>query len=157
MSIWQRMTERIGTHRLLRGLGFYPPFLGAGVRVTRADAGLRHVEVEMRLAAWNQNYVGTQFGGSLYSMCDPFFMIMLMENLGRDYVVWDKSARIEFKKPGRGRVRARFVLEEARIEEIRAAVARDGKARPVFEVEVRDDSDALIAQVTKELSVRKKR
>ncbi len=67
------MSAAVGTHRVLRAMRYYPPYFGARIRVTRADARLREIEVEMKLSAWNRNYVGTHFGGSLYSMCDPFY------------------------------------------------------------------------------------
>src|SRR3546814_16237242 len=74
----------------------------------------------MVLRWYNRNYVGTQFGGSLYSMVDPFFVLMLMENLGRDYIVWDKAANIEFVSPGRGAVYADFAISARLLDEIRA-------------------------------------
>jgi len=77
-------------------LNLYAPFLGAGIRVKRLAPGWKEVDVEMKLRWWNANYVGTHYGGSLYSMTDPFLMVMLIENLGRDYIVWDKSATIRF-------------------------------------------------------------
>ena len=122
----------------IRLLSLYPPYLGAGVRV-RAAADLRTYEVRMKLRWLNRNYVGTHFGGSLYTMCDPFLMLILMEALGRDYVVWDKAATIRFRRPGKGTVRAHFHIPPEKIEEIRAAADRDGKVEPVFTVEVRDD------------------
>jgi len=78
MSLLQRVARRLGQDRFLKLLGLYPPYLGAGVSVTHVAADLSVVEVELKLSAWNRNFVGTQFGGSLYSMCDPFFMLMLM-------------------------------------------------------------------------------
>jgi len=89
---------------LLRLMNLWPPFLGAGVRVS---PDLTSIKVEMRLRFWNQNYVGTHFGGSLFSMTDPFLGLMLFENLGANYVVLDKAASIRFTKPGKGRVRSR--------------------------------------------------
>jgi len=103
MSFLQRVARRVGNDRFLKFMGFYPPYLGAGVSVTRVSKDLTVLEVEMKLAQWNRNFVGTQFGGSLYSMCDPFFMLMLMMQLGDGYVVWDKSASIEFSNRGLGR------------------------------------------------------
>ena len=150
------MTRLLGPARVLQGLRFYPPYLGAGVRVTRVSEALDVLEVEMPLRPWNRNYVGTQFGGSLYSMCDPFFMLLAMMRLGPGYVVWDKSASIEFLKPGRGRVRARFELTEETLETIRAGVERDGKVNPTFEVTVRDEQGNPVARVKKVLSIRKK-
>ena len=156
MTFWQRISSTFGAHRVLRATRFYPPYLGAGVRVTRADTHLREVEVEMKLSRWNKNYVGTHFGGSLYSMCDPFYMLMIMENLGPGYVVWDKSATIDFLKPGRGRVRARFELNDEQLARIRADVEADGKSYPRFEVMVLDEAGGVVARVGKVLSVKKR-
>jgi acyl-coenzyme A thioesterase PaaI-like protein len=156
MTLWQRITAALGPHRLLRAMCLYPPYLGAGVRVTRADEGLRRIDVEMRLTSLNRNYVGTHFGGSLYAMCDPFHMLMLIERLGPEFIVWDKSASIDFLRPGRGRVRASFEISDQRLAEIRDEVERQGRAHPRFEVVVVDESGAAVARVSKLLSVRKK-
>ncbi len=110
----------------------------------------------MKLRFWNRNYVGTHFGGSLYSMTDPFYMLMLIENLGRDYIVWDKSATIRFKKPGRGKMLASFRLSDEQIEGIRQALTGQEKVEPEFIVEVKDESGAVIAEVQKVLYVRRK-
>jgi len=156
MSFLQRIARRLGNDRFLKFMRFYPPYLGAGVIVTHVARDLSLLEVEMKLSAWNRNFVGTHFGGSLYSMCDPFFMLMLMMQLGDGYVVWDKSASIEFLRPGRGKVRARFELPSGRVEELRAETKQKGKINPVFEVTVVDEAGDAIARVRKVLSVRRK-
>lgn len=137
-------------------MNVWPPFVGAGIRVTRLDADWRAIDVEMKMRFWNSNYVGTHYGGSLYSMTDPFYMLMLIENLGRDYIVWDKAATIRFRKPGTGKMRAEFRLTSQRTEEIREALKTERKIEPVFMVEVRDESGNVIAEVEKILHVRKK-
>jgi hypothetical protein len=138
---------------MIRLLSFYPPYLGAGIRV-KASADLRTLEVRMKLHWWNRNYVGTQFGGSLYSMCDPFFMLILVEALGKGYIVWDKAATVRFRRPGRGTVRATFHIPVVRIEEIRAAADARGKVEPTFRVDVVDDAGEVVAEVEKLLYVR---
>jgi len=110
----------------------------------------------MKLRRWNQNYVGTHYGGSLYSMTDPFYMVMLIGNLGREYVVWDKSASIRFRRPGRGTVRAEFRLAEGEIEEIRKALEKEEKIEREYAVEVKDESGAAVAEVKKLLHFRRK-
>jgi acyl-coenzyme A thioesterase PaaI-like protein len=137
----------------LRTINRWPPFLGAGIRVRRF--GTNAVDVEMRLRFWNRNYVGTHFGGSLYSMTDPFFMLMLIDNLGPEYVVWDKAATIRFKKPGRGTVRAEFRLSCEQIEEIRR-VAANGRTEPTFVVQVKDEAGDVVAEVEKIVYIRRK-
>jgi hypothetical protein len=142
--------------RLQRFVNWYPPFLGAGIKVKHISDDLRTIEVHMPLRFWNKNYVGTHFGGSLYTMCDPFFMVILINNLGPGYVVWDKAATIRFKKPGKGVVKATFHISQERIEEIRGQANAQGKVEPQFQVMVKDSQGNVIAEVDKLLYVRKK-
>jgi Domain of unknown function (DUF4442) len=92
---------------------FWPPFLGAGIRVTHIASDVKAIDVEMRLRWWDAHEVGTHFGGSLFARTDAFYMLMLMANLGRDYIVWDEAASIRYRKPGKGTVRAEFRLADA--------------------------------------------
>lgn len=137
-------------------LNIWPPFLGAGIRVRRLASDWTEIDVEMKLRWWNRNYVGTHYGGSLYSMADPFFMLMLIENLGCDYIVWDKSASIRFKKPGRGTVSASFRLFSEQVQEIKQALNTQEKIERAFTVEVKDESGSVIAVIEKLLHVRRK-
>ena len=137
-------------------LNLYPPYLGAGIRVKRLQPDWRAIDVEMKLRFWNANYVGTHFGGSLYSMTDPFYMLMLIENLGPAYIVWDKAASVRFRRPGKGKVSVSFRLSEEQIEDIRQTLNTQEKVEPTFVVEVKDDSGAVVAEVEKVLYVRKK-
>ncbi len=144
-----------GLKRHLRTLmNLWPPFLGSGIRVKRLQSDWKRVDVEMKLRRWNKNYVGTHYGGSLYSMTDPFYMLMLIENLGRDYIVWDKAATIRFKKPGKGVVSATFRLAEEQVDEIREALRSEAKIDRTFTVEVKDESGAVVAEVEKLLNIR---
>ena len=139
-----------------RAMNFYPPYFGAGVRIAEADDDFRYIRVEMPLRFYNRNYVGTHFGGSLYSMCDPFYMLMLLKNLGGDYVVWDRAASIEFKKPGTGTVSAEFELTEERIDTIRQQAEQNRKVEPTFHVDILDEEGDVVATVEKVLYVRRK-
>lgn len=144
-------------HHMFRWLlNIYPPYLGAGVRVRHVSPDFREIVVEMPLRFFNRNYVGTHFGGSLYAMVDPFYMLMLIKNLGPDYIVWDKAASIDFVKPGRETVRAHFRLEEKVLEEIKERVKEVGKYLPTFTVPVMDRHGDVVARVEKVLYVRKK-
>ncbi|MGZ6124245.1 MAG: YiiD C-terminal domain-containing protein [Myxococcales bacterium] len=156
MALLNRLAEAIGTARFLKTLRVYPPYLGAGIALRSVERDLTAVEVEMKLRVFNQNFVGTHFGGSLYSMCDPWFMIMLIHQLGDGYVVWDKRATIDFLKPGRGTVRARFDLPREKVAELKAEVDEKGKINPTFETVITDAAGEPIAKVTKLLSIRRK-
>jgi acyl-coenzyme A thioesterase PaaI-like protein len=142
---------------LLRLLSLYPPFLGAGIRVRRLARAPDVYEARMKLRGWNRNVVGTHFGGSLYTMCDPFFMLILIDALGPGFVVWDKSATIRFRRPGRGTVRARFEIAAATIESLRAEVAANGRAEPVFVAEAIGDDGAVVAEIEKVISIKPRR
>src|SRR5215469_14786668 len=141
---------------LRRGVNLWPPFLGAGIRVKHVAADMKAIDVEMKLRWWNANYVGTQFGGSLFAMTDAFYMLMLMANLGRDYIVWDKAASIRYRKPGRGTVRAEFQLTDAQLDDIREKLRTLPKYEPTFTIEVKDEEETVIAEVQKLLHVKKK-
>jgi acyl-coenzyme A thioesterase PaaI-like protein len=135
----------------------YFPYLGAGVKVTRAELDDGVIEVCMPLTKLNKNYVGTHFGGSLYAMVDPFFMFLLLHKLGNDYIVWDKAANIDFVAPGRGLVRAVMQIDDAEIATIRQ-LAADGKAvYRTYPVEVLAEDGSVVAKVDKVLYIRLKR
>jgi acyl-coenzyme A thioesterase PaaI-like protein len=141
---------------LLKWINFYPPFLGAGIRVKRVAPDFRAIRVEMQLTRLNLNAVGTHFGGSLYAMCDPWFMLMLMRALGDEYIVWDKAARIQFIKPGRGTVAAEFQITQATIDDLRTRADAGEKIEPTFTADVIGADGEIVARVEKLLYVRKK-
>ena len=143
---WQHLRERY--------INLYPPFLGAGIRAHQVN--VYTVRVKMKLTFLNRNLVGTHFGGSLYAMCDPWFMLILMRLLGREYIVWDKSASIRFLRPGRDTVTATFHIPQARVDQIRAAADGGEKVEPIFTVDVLDEEGEAVARVEKLLYVRKK-
>ncbi len=140
----------------MRLVSLYPPYIGAGVSVSYPKDDACRIVVRMGLHWWNKNLFGTQFGGSLYSMCDPHFVFILIKNLGPGYLVWNKSAEVEFLRPGRGRVTATFHVPPVAIAEIRAAADRGEKVEPVLVVDIVADDGTLVARVTETLWVRKK-
>ena len=143
--------------RLLRwGMNFWPPFRGAGIRVRHIAGDWSEVRVELRAGRIRRNFVGTHYGGSLFSMTDPFYALMLIHRLGERYLVWDQAASIDFVSPGRGAVTAAFSLTEERIREIEQQAAAGQKVLPQFDVEVRDEAGELVARVRKTLYVRLK-
>lgn len=95
-------------------LNIYPPYIGAGIRIRKVAPDFREIVVQMRLRWYNRNYFNTHFGGSLYAMVDPFYCLMLVQVLGKDYIVWDQAATIEFKNPGGARCRRYLRLVTSR-------------------------------------------
>jgi hypothetical protein len=142
--------------RLRQFLNAYPPYVGAGVRIAHIDADWREIHVAMKLRWWNRNAVGTHFGGSLYSMVDPHLMLLFIRGLGPEYVVWDRSATIDFRKPGRGTLKAVLRVSDSDLEEARRATAGGAAYRPTFDVEILDEDGDVVALVTKTLHIREK-
>lgn len=146
----------ISLKKNIKLISIYAPYLGAGISVSKTNADFTRIEVEMKMRWYNRNIVGTHFGGSLYSMCDPFYMFILMENLGKDYIVWDKAASIQFKKPGLGKVMATFEITQERIAEIKAYVDTNVKGDFTFNADVVNEKNEIVASVEKVVYVRKK-
>ena len=144
----------LSPHLLKLRINTYAPYVGAGIKVDYIDLDQGLCVVTMRLNALNKNIVGTQFGGSLYSMIDPFYMLMLMHQLGSTYVVWDKSSHIVFIAPAKSKVTTRIKVSTAEITTIRE-LAKDGE--PVFreyKTDIVDDQQKVIATVTKSIYIR---
>ncbi|MBA4696320.1 MAG: YiiD C-terminal domain-containing protein [Legionella sp.] len=141
---------------LLKLMRFWPPFFGAGIKVVSFDRSLTTLRVEMRMRWWNKNYMGTQFGGSLYSMTDPFYVLMVINALGKDYIVWDKAAYIRYKKPARETVFANFQVEQNQIDQIKKALAMQEKIEPEFIISITNAAGDTLAEVRKILHISKK-
>ncbi len=139
------------------GINFWGPFLGAGIKVVDADKDFTKITVELRETWFNRNIVGVHFGGSLYAMCDPFFMGILIHHLGRDFVIWDKGATIKFKRPGKGTVSAIFEISKEEIERIRLEAMNQEKTEPVFTASIRDQEGKIVAEVEKTVHFKSKK
>jgi len=141
---------------LKRLINLYPPYWGTGIRLSYISEDYRKVTVTMKLRFYNRNYVNTHFGGSLYTMADPFYMLMLMNILGRDYIVWDQAASIEFIAPARGTVFAHFTVTDEILEQIEERTATGEKYLPQFEINITDTDGNVVARVKKTLYIRRK-
>jgi acyl-coenzyme A thioesterase PaaI-like protein len=138
-------------------LNWWPPFRGMGVKVREIAPDFRRARVELRMGLLNRNYVGTHFGGSMFAMTDPFYMVLMMHVLGREYIVWDKAGSIRFLKPGRGTLVAEFEVTQAMVDEAIAKTADGGKFEPTYAVDLKDGEGAVVATVEKTLYIRKKK
>lgn len=145
----------LGAGGMRRLFNFWPPFRGAGIRVREIAPDFSRCTVELRMGLLNRNYVGTHFGGSLFAMTDPFFMVLMMKRLGPEYVVWDKAGTVRFHKPARGTVTARFEMSDEKVDEARRRTENGAKYEPVFRVEIVDAAGVVVADVEKTLHIRK--
>lgn len=134
----------------------WPCYRGTGGRVTFIAHDWRVLRVKLPLNLRTRNYVGTIFGGSLYAAVDPFFMLMLIKNLGPEYVVWDKAASIRFRRPGRSLLTAEFRLDEDELDTIRTLLETQPKVDRTYTVSLVDATGEVHAMVEKTIHVARK-
>jgi acyl-coenzyme A thioesterase PaaI-like protein len=137
-------------------VNLWPPLFFSGIRVTHLATDYRETRVTLKLRWYNRNYVGTQYGGSLMSMTDPWYMLMIINNLGRDYFVWDKHAEIDYISPGKTHVHAQFNITDEILDDIRAKTASGDKYVPEFIVDIKDDNNQLVARVKRRVYIKLK-
>ena len=130
--------------------------LGTGISLKKVSRDLSRFEVEMKLRWYNRNLVGIHYGGSLYSMCDPWYMFILIANLGKGYAVMDKAANIRYLKPGKGTLKCIFELTGSQIKAIKDEINTVGKKDYTFLCEVKNEAGEVVTEVEKVVYVRKK-
>ncbi len=151
------MRESLRSRLYRWGFNLFPAYCATGARITFISQDFREVRIKLPLSWQTRNYVGTIFGGSMYAAIDPVYMLMLIMNLGPRYVVWDKSACIQFKKPGRTTLFARFVLGEGEFDAIRTALTHSHSVDRTYQVELTDKEGVVHASVEKVVYIRSKR
>ena len=147
------MPESFQTRLARWGFNFYPCYRGSGAWVTFIASDWREIHVKLPLSWRTRNVVGTIFGGSIYAAVDPFYMIMLMRNLGSEYVVWDKATSIRFRQPGQSTLYACFLLDEGELQDIQVELARQPSIDRVYSVDLKDAEGNLRATVEKKIYV----
>jgi hypothetical protein len=150
------MPESLRTRLQRWGFNWFPAYRGTGGRITYIARDWREIRIRLPLGWRTRNYVGSIFGGSMYGAVDPIYMVMLIRNLGREYVVWDKAASIRFRRPGRTTLHARFVLDEAELDAIRGALVEAPSIDRTYTVELVDADGVVHATVEKIIHIRKK-
>ncbi|MGC2237603.1 MAG: DUF4442 domain-containing protein [Pyrinomonadaceae bacterium] len=135
---------------------FFPAYRGSGARVVYISDDYREIRVKIPLSWRTKNYVGTIYGGSMYAGIDPIYMLMLIKNLGRDYTVWDKAAKIRFKRPGREALFADFLLTGEELGEIKAILETERSVDRIYTVELADKNGKVHAIIEKTLYIAKK-
>jgi acyl-coenzyme A thioesterase PaaI-like protein len=150
------VTESVRTKLQRWGFNLFPAYRATGARIAYIERDFREVRVKLPLSWRTRNYVGTIFGGSMYGAVDPVYMIMLIKRLGPGYVVWDKSASIRFRRPGRDTLHATFLLEDTELEAIRSALETDESVERAYTVELVDGEGTVHAVVDKVIYIRRR-
>jgi len=134
----------------------WPPFLFSGIKIDYVSKDFMTVRMRLKKRFWNRNLVGTQYGGSIYSMTDPIYMAMLLDHLQYQHIVWDKSAHIRFRRPGRTDLLAEFKLTAQDILDIKTRLKTEEKFDWERQIHVVDTAGQVVAEVTKVIHIRNK-
>lgn len=148
---------RLKPNTVLKLISYWPPYLAAGVSIKDFNLDQGYVESQLKINPTNKNYFGTHFGGSLYSMCDPWYVFILAHLIGKEYIIWDVEASIKFKKAVSETVTARFEISQEQAEAIRQEAETVEKVLPEFKTTVRTKDGVVVAEVFKKLYVKKKK
>lgn len=132
---------------------FIPAYWCSGGKIRFISSDWQEVHISLKRKLRTGNLVGSVFGGSIYSATDPIYMTQLLFILGKEYVVWDKSAEIKFKKPIYKKVHIRFEITDKQIAEIKEIVARDGRCNYTFTTHFENQKGEVFAEVTKQLFI----
>ena len=151
------MSESLRTRLQRWGFNLFPAYRGTGGRITYIARDWRELRIRLPLGWRTRNYVGSIFGGSMFGAVDPIYMVMLIRNLGPEYLVWDKSASIRFRRPGRTTLHARFSLDDAELDAIRAALADAPAIDRVYTIDLVDADGVVHATVEKTIHIRRKK
>ena len=139
--------ESFSTWKFRTLVNWYPMYFGTGGKILFWALDSSEVHLRLRLNIWTYNYVGTIFGGSFFSSADPFYMLMMIRSLGSNYVVWDKSASIKFKRPGKSSLFANLQITEADLKEIKDTVAQAGETTRTFVIQWKDKAGVVHAEI----------
>lgn len=154
MAVWHRLVTNPDVFRA--AMNVWPPFVGAGIVVDDIAPDYRHMRVLLKDRLLNRNYIGSHFGGSLFAMTDPFYMLMLIQILGPNYIVLDSHSEIDFVTPAYGTVHADFDVTEENLQRIRQATASGAKYEETFDITIKDPKNVTVAIVKKKVYVRLK-
>lgn len=135
----------------------FPPYIGAGVKMEEISEDWRYARIAMKLRWYNRNALNTHFGGNLFSMADPHYILLLMNILGKEYVIWDKSTNIDFVRPGKGKVTVEFKISDQMLEDIYRNTEGGEKYLPTYELEILDESQNVVCKLQKTLYIKKRK
>ncbi len=147
-----------GVRQKLRRFLFnrYPTIRGTGSYVIFLSDDWKEIQIKLPLSWRTKNIVGTVFGGSIYASTDPIYMLQLMNILGKDFVVWDKSANVRFRKPIKETVYAQFLIKEELLSQIKEAVAKEGTIDVDLPVDFVDKEGIVYASISKKIYIASK-
>lgn len=156
-SIINFLQKILGKGRAFKFLfNISPMYRSTGGRLLEVSDNLQYVKIKLSLNYKTKNYVGTLYGGHMYSCVDGIYMVQLINILGSDYVVWDKAATIRFRRPGNQTLFAEFKLSDAFIEKIKTEIAEDKEKDYTLQVDLRDSEGRIYVEIEKVIYISSK-
>lgn len=138
------------------GFNWSPMYRRSTGKIILVSDDLLHIKVKIPFSIKNRNYVGSIFGGSLFSATDPIYMIQLMNILKDDYIVWDKDATIKYKRPTKENVYAEFSFSHEEINEIKSKVSDNGEFDLVKTLNIVNKEHVVFAEISKTIYIANK-
>lgn len=135
------------------GFNMSPMYRRSTGRVTSVSENLQNVKIKIPLSIKNRNYVGSIFGGSLFSATDPIYMVQLINILGEDYVVWDKDAKIRYKRPAKSTAYAEFDISDKELEGIKKTITEEGEMDFIKTFNITDGNQTIFAELIKTIYI----
>jgi len=150
------MTESLKSRVTRILFNYVPMFWSTGAKITYLADDCKEMHLKLPLNCRTRNYVGTIFGGSMFSSTDVLYFLLVRKNLGEDYIVWDKASCIRFKKPGTGTLYTRAVISDDEIEIIKTELLNTDKIDRVYYLDLVDESGDICASVEKTIHIQNK-
>ena len=159
MSLYQQIAKvgprYVGKARLFKvGFNLSPMYRRSTARIVEVSDDLMRVQIRLPISWKNKNYVGSVFGGSMFSAVDPIPMVQLINVIGDGYVVWDKAAHVRFRAPARQDLYAEFVYTQAQVDGIAAMADAEGETEITVTTQLTDqDQTTVFCEVDKTIYV----
>jgi len=136
---------------------FFPAFWSTGAKVTYLAADYKEVHLKLPLSWRTRNYVGTIFGGSMFASTDVLYFLLVLKNIGDDYIVWDKASSVRFRKPGKGTLYAKAIISDEEIEMIKKELQNTDKIDRIFHLDLIDEAGDVCASIEKTIHIQNRK
>lgn len=132
----------------------YPPLFAAGVRIRDIPDDWSSAHLILKVNRLNSNAHGAAFGGSLFSMTDAMFGMLVMQRLGREYEAWTRTGTFQYINPGRNNAHATIRVTDAMVEQIKHEIASDGFCNIPYTTVITNDDGSTVGIGQQELHCR---
>lgn len=131
----------------------FPAYRRTGARITYVAPNFQEVRIQIPSNWATRNHMGITWGGGLYASLDPIYGVMLYKILGRKYRVVDKSAQIDFMRPGKSTLFACFRISTQEVTDITQALKASGKLQRRYTIELCDGQGVVHVSYEKVLCI----